>query len=265
MEHLEKAKNKVNNLTVSCLVFSPEVSRLKIKQLRDFMKKFSDFEKIIKIEFQDKNLLQQAFVHRSYINENPKFALDHNERLEFLGDAVLELAVTEYLYKNYKNPEGELTSWRAALVNYRMLSEIASSLKMNDFLLLSRGEAKDTGRARQIILANAIEALIGAIYLDQGLEPARSFIQKNVLPHLPEILATKKYKDAKSLFQEEAQARVNVTPVYKVLEEYGPDHAKNFIVGVYLKDELVAQGQGASKQEAEDKAAQEALKVKNWG
>ncbi len=224
----------------------------------------SSLEKTIGVKFNDKNLLKQALVHRSYLNENPDFHLADNERLEFLGDAVLELIVTEYLYRNYPNPEGELTNWRAALVNAKMLSEIASRLKVNDYLLLSRGEAKDTGRARQYIMANAFEALIGAIYLDQDYQKTAQFIEKKVLQELPRIIKQKLYQDPKSRFQEEAQDRYGITPVYEVIKEWGPDHAKQFVVGLYLNQELVAQGQGASKQEAQEKAAQAALEEKGW-
>ena len=209
-------------------------------------------------------MLQQAFVHRSFLNENPDFQLPHNERLEFLGDAVLELVVTKHLYATYPNPEGELTNWRAALVNAKKLAEIAEAIGLNDFLMLSRGESKDTGRARQYILANTMEALIGAIFLDQGIEVAGEFIEKNILAHLPEILKEGAYRDAKSMFQEEAQERAGITPSYEVLKEWGPDHAKNFKIGVYLNDELVAEGEGVSKQDAQQKAAENALAAKGW-
>jgi ribonuclease-3 len=228
------------------------------------MKDLSNLEDKIGIVFKNKDLLQQALVHRSFLNENPDFKLDHNERMEFLGDAVLELIVTQYLYENYPNPEGELTNWRAALVNAKKLAEVADNIGLNGFLMLSRGEAKDTGRARQYIMANALEALIGSIYLDQGMEIVKVFIEKHILGHLPEILKAGAYRDAKSLFQEEAQERVGVTPSYEVLDEWGPDHAKHFKVGVFLEDELVAHGEGISKQEAQQKAAEEALMVKGW-
>ena len=205
-----------------------------------------------------------ALTHRSYLNENPDWHLDHNERLEFLGDAVLELIVTEYLYNNYPNPEGELTNWRAALVNAVMLSKISNEFDLNKFVLLSRGEAKDTGRARQYILANAIEALIGAIYLDQGYEPSEEFISKFVLKELSGIIENRLYRDAKSLFQEMAQDKVGITPTYEVIREWGPDHARNFQVGVFLEKEFVASGEGPSKQEAQQQAASEALKKKGW-
>ena len=228
------------------------------------MKDISGLEKKINVNFKSQELLQQSLTHRSYLNENPEFGLGHNERLEFLGDAVLELVVTEHLYRKYENPEGELTNWRAALVNAKMLAEIATGLGLNDYVLLSRGEAKDFGRARNYILANALEALIGAIYFDQGIEKATEFINDKVLVHLPEILKEGTYRDAKSKFQEEAQERVGVTPTYEVMDEWGPDHAKHFKIGVFLGDEMVAEGQGPSKQEAQQKAAENGLKVKQW-
>ena len=229
------------------------------------MKDFSILEKKLNLKFKNIDFFIQAFVHRSYLNENPKFHLHHNERLEFLGDAVLELVVTEYLYKEYpQKPEGELTNWRAALVNAKMLSEIAKNLEFNDFLLLSRGEEKEVGKARQYILANTFEALIGAIYLDRGYKACQKFIEKHLLKELPRILKEDLFKDAKSLFQEEAQERVGITPTYKVLEDWGPDHDKHFIIGVFLNKELVTKGEGSSKQEAELEAAKHALMVKGW-
>ena len=229
------------------------------------MKDFSPLEKKLNLKFKNKDLLIQAFCHRSYLNENPDFYLNHNERLEFLGDAILELIVTEYLYQKYpKKPEGELTNWRAALVNAKMLSEVSKDLDFNDFLLLSRGEAKELGKARQYILANAFEALVGAIYLDQGLDSCKKFIKKNLIKKLPHIIEAGLFKDTKSRFQEEAQERVGITPAYKVLEEWGPDHAKHFIIGVFLNKELVAKGEGSSKQEAEETAAKNALDAKGW-
>jgi ribonuclease-3 len=229
------------------------------------MKDFSILEKRLGCTFKDKDLLRQALVHRSYLNENPGFALPHNERLEFLGDAVLELVVTEYLYQKYPNPEGELTNWRAALVNAVMLSGIAGNLGLDDYLYLSRGEAKDVGtKARQFILANALEAVIGAIYLDQGMVEAAKFIHREVLVKLPEVLEHKLYMDPKSRFQELAQDKYGVTPHYSVLDEQGPDHAKLFRVGLYIGEELVAEGIGSSKQEAQVAAAEAGLKVKHW-
>lgn len=229
------------------------------------MIQFSEFEKKIKIVFKDKNLLMQAFTHRSYINENGGTVLSHNERLEFLGDAVLELIVTDFLYKKYPNyTEGELTAIRSALVNAIIISEIASNVGMNDFLLLSKGEAKDHGKARQYILANTYEAVVGAIYLDQGYNIVEKFVTKTLLPETEEIVKKKLWRDAKSLVQEKAQEFVQVTPLYKVLHESGPDHDKHFTVGIYFGKELIAEGKGKSKQEAEQKAAEAALKAKNW-
>lgn len=229
------------------------------------MKDFSKLEKKLGIKFKNKDYLIQAFCHRSYLNENPKFHLEHNERLEFLGDAVLELVVTEYLYQNYpKKPEGELTNWRAALVNAKMLSKLAEDLAFNDFLLLSRGEAKEMGKARQYILADALEAFIGSLYLDQGYQPCKDFLQQHLIKKLPHIIAKELFKDAKSRFQEEAQERVKITPEYKVIEEWGPDHAKHFIIGVFLEKRLAAKGEGSSKQEAEEEAAKNALAAKGW-
>lgn len=227
-----------------------------------------DFEKLaqhLNIPFSDLTLLQQAFVHRSYLNEHPSFKLDHNERLEFLGDAVLELVVTEHLYTNYPNPEGEMTNWRASLVNSQSLAETAQKLELEEFLLLSRGEAKDkNSKARNYILANTLEALIGSIYLDQGYEPAQKFITDHILVKLPHILEHKLYLDSKTHFQELAQERHGITPSYKLLDESGPDHNKTFEVGIYIGNELVAQGTGTSKQEAQMNAARAALEAKGW-
>ncbi|MFA5777217.1 MAG: ribonuclease III [Parcubacteria group bacterium] len=220
--------------------------------------------KIIGVEFKNINLLQQALTHRSYLNEHRDYKLEHNERLEFLGDAVLELIVTEYLYNNYKNPEGELTSWRAALVNGENLAGISKKLGVEEFLMMSKGEAKDTGRARQYLMANAMEAIIGAIYLDQGYDKAKDFILKNIVVSLDSVLESKSYMDPKSYFQERSQDVVKVTPMYRVLEEKGPDHDKHFVVGVFLNDELIAKGEGNSKQEAQREAAKNGLEAKGW-
>lgn len=226
---------------------------------------FTEFERKTNITFKDKELLKQAFTHRSYINENSGLNLSHNERLEFLGDAVLELVVTDYLYRKYKDStEGELTSIRSALVNAIIISDVALKTGMNDFLLLSRGEAKDHGKARQYILANTYEAYIGALYLDQGYEAADKFIRDTLLPKTDEIVKKKLWRDAKSLVQEKAQEFIQVTPMYKVLKESGPDHDKYFTVGIFFGQNLIAEGNGKSKQEAEVKAAETALKTKNW-
>ncbi|HOZ36228.1 MAG TPA: ribonuclease III [bacterium] len=219
-----------------------------------------ELETAIEIVFKDKNFLKEALVHRSYINEHPSFALGHNERLEFLGDAVLELVVTEYLFKNYPNPEGELTNWRAALVNAKMLAEVGSTFDLYSYLYLSRGESKDNNaKAKNYILANAVEALIGAIYLDQGFGVAKQFISRVLLIRLDYILEHKLYMDAKSHFQEITQEKMGITPNYKVVEESGPDHNKKFVVGVYLGEESIALGEGTSKQEAQMAAAENAL------
>lgn len=225
----------------------------------------SSLETQLGFAFKNKNILKQALVHRSYINEHQGRDLDHNERLEFLGDAVLELVVTEYLYRQYKNPEGELTNWRASLVNSQMLAEVSQQLQVSDYLYLSRGESKDeSSKARNGILANAFEAIVGAIYLDQGMEPAASFIERVLLARLPYILKNKLYQDPKSRFQEASQEKVGITPTYNVIEEKGPDHDKYFRVGVCLGNERIAEGEGGSKQEAQVAAAAAALKAKNW-
>ncbi len=229
------------------------------------MNKLEKFEKKLNIQFNNQDILKTALVHRSYLNEHKSFNLDHNERLEFLGDAVLELAVTEYLYKNFSNPEGDLTNWRSSLVNFKMLADRAEDLDLYPLLYLSRGEARDQSpKARAYIMANAYEALVGAIFLDQGLDAARAFLLRHLIPELKHILEGQLYLDPKSSFQEKAQEINNITPRYKILEEVGPDHNKRFTVGVYLDKELVAQGEGSSKQEAETNAAREALKIKQW-
>lgn len=222
---------------------------------------FANLEQKIGVVFKNKDFLKESLTHRSYLNENPKWGLPHNERLEFLGDAVLELASTEALFNRFPDlPEGDLTSIRAALVNYQMLAIIAKEVSLDDFILLSRGEAKDTGKAREVILANAFEALLGAVYLDAGYAISQNFVEKFVMNHLEEVMKNKLYKDPKSLFQEIIQEKMKVTPNYEVLSEKGPDHAKIFTVGVYCDDKLMAQGEGSSKQEAEVEAAKEALK-----
>ncbi|MSU45109.1 MAG: ribonuclease III [Candidatus Zambryskibacteria bacterium] len=226
---------------------------------------FTEFQNKISITFKDLSLLTQAFVHRSYINENKQSGLSHNERLEFLGDAVLELVITDFLYKKYTDKaEGELTAYRSALVNADTCAKIATSLEMGDYLMLSKGETKDTGRARQYILANALEALIGAIYIDQGLEKAHEFIEKNFTPMIESIISAKSFIDAKSLFQEKAQEFDGVTPSYKTIKETGPDHEKKFTVGVYVGKDLVGTGEGESKQDAEQLAARAALVTRGW-
>jgi len=230
------------------------------------MKNFSKLEKEIGIEFKNKDFLKQAVVHRSYLNEHPNFELSHNERLEFLGDAVLEIVVTEYLYFTYPDtPEGDLTNWRASLVNSKMLAEIAGEIKLEDYLFLSKGESKDTNsKARQYILANAVEALIGAIYVDQGIRSAKKFVKAKILSKLDYILSHKLYLDPKSKFQEKAQEESGITPHYRVLKETGPDHNKIFEVGLYLGEELIEKGRGSSKQEAQVEAAEKGIKKMGW-
>lgn len=220
----------------------------------------SKLEKTIGHKFTNKDLLKEALTHRSYLNENPKWGVPDNERLEFLGDAVLELSVTEELFKRFpEQKEGALTSYRAALVNYVMMARVAMEIGLEKFVLLSKGEARDSGKAREVILANAIEALIGAIYLDGEQAAARKFINDFVLEHLAEVLRAGSYRDSKSVLQEKVQEKMRVTPVYRVLSETGPDHSKIFNVGVYFGEKLITKGEGSSKQEAEEAAAKEAL------
>lgn len=229
------------------------------------MKTVEAFAKHIGESFSNISLLEEALTHRSYLNEHREEGLKHNERLEFLGDAVLELATTDRLFRNYPDaPEGELTAYRAALVNTQSLGDIAESLNINEYIRLSKGEAKDTGRARQFILANAVEAIIGALYLDQGYDKAEAFVAKYFYPKLDEIIAKRLWQDAKSAFQEKAQEKVSVTPEYRTVKEDGPDHDKTFTVAVYLNDEEIAIGEGRSKQEAEQAAARAGLDKKGW-
>ena len=228
---------------------------------------FKELEKIIGVEFRDPMLLRQACTHRSYINENRGLGLGHNERLEFLGDAVLELVVTNFLYHKFPDrAEGDLTAYRSALVNTVSLAKVGETMDINPYLLMSKGEAKDIGRARSIIIADAVEAIIGAIYTDQGYGIAANFISRNLLEvvDIDEIVDKKLWLDAKSRFQERAQEKVGITPSYKTLKETGPDHSKLFTLGVFLGDVQVATGAGLSKQEAEQKAAEKALEVKGW-
>jgi ribonuclease-3 len=225
----------------------------------------SKLEGILGKTFTQRTLLLSAITHRSYLNEHREATQDHNERLEFLGDAVLELVVTDYLYKKYpEKPEGELTAVRAALVNTVSLSESAQKLGLNEFLLMSKGEAKDTGRARQYILANAFESCIGAIYLDQGYDAAHEFIGQQLFQKTDRIVEKRLWQDAKSRFQELAQDKSSITPTYETLSQVGPDHDRTFTIGVYLRNEKVAEGQGRSKQEAEQDAAEKAIEAKGW-
>src|ERR1035437_460796 len=228
---------------------------------------FKTFAKKLGVDFLNISLLQTACTHRSYLNEVKSAKIDHNERLEFLGDAVLELVVTDFLYKKYpKKNEGDLTAYRSALVNTNSLSRVADHIGINEYLILSKGEAKDTGRARAIILADAVEAIIGAVYLDQGYETAEAFIARSILEFLKieNIISNKLWLDAKSRFQERAQEVTGQTPIYKTVKETGPDHDKQFTIGVFIGDTQVALGAGPSKNEAEQKAAEKAIEVKGW-
>lgn len=223
------------------------------------------FEEKIGVTFKNIDLLKTAFTHRSYLNEHKGKDLEHNERLEFLGDAVLELVVTKHLFDKFpEENEGALTSYRSAIVNTVSLMRVADELEINDLVLLSKGEAQDQGRARNYILANIIEAIIGAIYLDQGYQVAGEFIAKYFLKITDEVVEKSLWKDNKSLFQEIAQEKEKVTPEYNTLKEEGPDHNKKFVVGVFLRDKLIAEGKGVSKQEAEQNAAENALAIKKW-
>ncbi|MCX6790233.1 MAG: ribonuclease III [Candidatus Kaiserbacteria bacterium] len=229
------------------------------------MPNFSPLEHLLAHTFRAPNLLVEALTHRSYLNEHREYTGSHNERLEFLGDAVLELAATDFLFKKFPaKTEGDLTSYRAALVNTVSLAESAQALGVGEFLLLSKGESRDTGRARDVILADVFEAIIGAIYLDAGYPAAEVFIQKNLCGKIDTIIAKRSYQDAKSQFQEMAQEKQGITPNYETLSEVGPDHAKVFTVGVFIGDKEIARGEGQSKQEAEQKAAQAGLDKKGW-
>lgn len=219
------------------------------------------FEKKIDFQFQDKSLLYEALTHRSYLNENKSWPYHHNERLEFLGDAVLELVITDLLFKYYPDAqEGDMTLLRAALVNYQKLAEIAQSINLEKFLYLSRGETKDLPKSQEVIVADAFEALIGAIYLDAKMMAAEKFIKNFVFSRLDEVLENKSYKDAKSELQEIVQDKLKITPVYKILLESGPAHERIFESGVYLEEKLIAKGAGRAKQESEIEAAKAALK-----
>jgi len=225
------------------------------------MANIDKLEKSIGIEFKNRDLLLESLTHRSYLNENPKWSHPHNERLEFLGDAILELIITEDLFFKYPHEdEGVLTSYRSALVNYQILSKIAKKIEIGKFIYLSAGEAKDVGRAREVILANTFESLVGAIYLDQGYEITKRFIYKFVFVLIDEVVKAGSYKDPKSYLQEIIQDKLRVTPTYKVLEERGPDHKRIFHVGVFYGEKLIAEGEGLSKQEAEVVAAEKALR-----
>src|SRR5476649_1346162 len=223
------------------------------------MTPLQEFQDRLGIHFNDITLLERAFIHRSYLNEHPKLGLEHNERIEFLGDAVLELVVTDYLYRNFPNPEGDLTNWRSALVKTESLAAVAEKLEIAQYFKLSRGEAKGNARSHALISANAVEAIIGATYLDQGYDVAGKFITEQIISRLPEILRDGTWMDPKSKFQELAQERFGLTPSYRVMHEAGPDHDKVFTVGVYVGDTIYGKGSGSSKQAGQQMAAAAAL------
>jgi ribonuclease-3 len=223
---------------------------------------YQDFAReVLGFEFENIDLLITALTHRSYVNEHKKSVSEHNERLEFLGDAVLELSVTNYLYTNFSEPEGILTSWRAALVRTESIGAAGKSLGYEPLIRMSRGEKSGSDRARAQILANAFEAVIGAIYLERGYEDADEFIKKHIVSKLDGILQSGSWRDPKSHLQEVSQRIDNATPVYKVISEIGPDHDKVFTLGVYIGDKLMGQGSGSSKQAAQQQAARAALSV----
>jgi len=226
------------------------------------MKNLSTFEKKLNLKFKNKDLFYQALIHRSYLNEHPTLKLGHNERLEFLGDAVLELIITKFLFQNFKQEEGQLTRFRASLVNTKTLAQVAKKLKFNNYIFLSKGEIKSKGKAREVILANTFEALLGSIYLDQGFGQAEKFIHQHLIPVLDDILKNESYRDPKSEFQELIQNKLKITPTYKLIQESGLDHAKKFTIGVFLNQKLIAKGIGKNKHDAETEAAKKALKKK---
>lgn len=229
-------------------------------------KQFHVLEESLGIVFSNKQLLVQAFTHRSFLNEINSQLPGHNERLEYLGDAVLELVVTDHLYRTFpKTPEGQLTAYRSALVRTESISTAAASANFNEYLLLSKGEARDTnGKARAYILANTFEAFVGALYLDQGYDAAKAFIQKYLIPTLGDIVKKGLWRDAKSFVQEKAQEILQITPTYEVISETGPDHDREFIVAILFRNERICEGTGTSKQEAQQSAARAALEKMGW-
>ena len=244
------------------VVTSPKKARNRhARKVRIMSEEYSRFYQKIGYRFKDAALLRMVLTHRSYLNEHRGLKIEHNERLEFLGDAVLELVVTEHLYRHYPNPEGELTSWRSALVRGTSLVNVARQIELDDHMKMSRGEAKSGGKSRSLILANALEALIGAIYLDSGQAAASEFIAKYIIVELGKIIKEGLYRDAKSALQEIVQERESLTPVYKVVSESGPDHDKMFISCVEAGERELARGEGSSKQAAEQDAARRALNV----
>lgn len=242
-----KAKNKLKTSTKK---------RKLIKTMEFDIKKV---EKLLKIKIKDENLIKTAFTHRSYLNEHPKYKNPSNERLEFLGDAVLQFISSEYLYNNYQEDEGKLTNYRASIVCTPSLAEESARLGYGEHLLLSKGEEDTGGREREYILANTFEAVLGALYLEKGMDFCKKFVTKELLYKINKIIKNESYKDAKSKFQEKAQEKLSTTPIYQVLDSWGPDHKKTFKVGVFLDEKLFGEGEGRSKQKAEQKAAKNAL------
>jgi ribonuclease-3 len=222
---------------------------------------FNKLQEVLNTKLENEELFKTAFTHRSYLNEHPNKGYKSNERLEFLGDAVLQLISSEYLFKKYENsPEGDMTNYRSAVVCTNSIGEEAKRLGYGEMLLLSNGEENTGGRSREYILANTFEAVLGALYLEKGLEFCRKFLEKELFYKIEDVIEKEKYKDAKSIFQEKAQEKYGITPTYKIEDSWGPDHEKNFKVGVFLNDNLWAEGQGKSKQKAEQNAAEKALK-----
>lgn len=232
------------------------MKKIKIKDYYQ-EKTFGDLENKLQVSFCDKEKLIQSFVHRSFLNEDSDFPLNHNERLEFLGDAVLEFLTTKYLYQHYENSEGEMTRWRSSLVNTKTLAQVARQFNFQDYLLLSHGERNN--EISDNVLANTMEAFIGALYLDQGIEKVEIFLEKNIFVLLPDILKSVAYLDAKSELQEMTQSVTRQAPVYNIVKTEGPDHHKKFKVSVSFNGKVLSTGTGSSKQEAEQAAATKAL------
>jgi ribonuclease-3 len=229
------------------------------------MEAYIEFQNKIGVSFNDINLLRQACTHRSYINEQKESGLSHNERLEFLGDAVLELVITDFLFNKFPDTdEGILTAYRSSLVRTETISQAARDLGMNDLLLLSKGESRDQGKARDYILANTYEALIGAIYLDAGYNSAAKVIGDTLFDNIDEVIAERSWKDAKSYVQECAQEHYSLTPRYELMGSEGPDHSKEFVMAIYFGDKKIAEGKGKSKQQAQQEAAQNAIELEGW-
>jgi ribonuclease-3 len=229
------------------------------------MEKYFAFEQKLNLDFKDKRLLQQAFIHRSYINEHKSTGLAHNERLEFLGDAVLELVITDFLFNKYPNiPEGRLTAYRSSLVRTESISAAARSMGMNDLLMLSKGESRDMGKARDYILANTFESFVGATYLDQGYDAAKTVISETLFGNIEDIIEEGSWRDAKSYAQEKSQELYSETPRYELVSAVGPDHDKNFVMAIYFGEKKIAEGEGNSKQKAQQSAAQNAIEKEGW-